>query len=176
MINNYWDGLRKICLLCFLINLNLSFVQEDWLFPCFGAIYAVQDSSLSIKCGGKELVSSSGIDFSDDSEALGPASFYMGTKKQWAVSNTGFFLSNPSGPHYIETTGSQILGTLDSEIYKTARISPSSLRYYVLGLDNGKYTVDLHFAEIVMDDDSLSWKGLGRRLFDIYIQVWFLCY
>lgn len=63
--------------------------------------------------------------------------------------------------------------TLDSELYKTARISPSSLRYYGLGLKNGKYRIDLHFAEITMED-SLSWKGLGRRVFDVYIQVYMI--
>lgn len=67
-------------------------------------------------------------------------------------------------------TDSQITNTLDSELYKTARIAPSSLRYYGLGLDSGKYEVKLHFAEIQMDD-SHSWKGLGRRVFDVYIQV-----
>lgn len=137
---------------------------------CTNKALTVQDPTLSINCGGQELVSSSGIDFYDDSETLGSASLYVDTKKQWAVSNNGFYLSNPSGPHYITVTDSQVLGTLDSELYKTARISPSSLRYFLLGLDNGQYTVDLHFAEIVMDDNSLSWKGLGRRLFDICIQ------
>lgn len=97
---------------------------------------------------------------------------YTSSNDQWVVSNTGFFISNPSGPQYIAKTDSQITETLDSELYKTARISPSSLRYYGLGLKNGKYIVELHFAEITMDDDTQSWKGLGRRLFDIYIQVW----
>lgn len=144
--------------------------------PCCSAgTYTVQGSTVSINCGGKELISSSGIDFYDDSEVLGAAASYTSTTKQWAVSSTGLFISNPSGPHYTETSGSQILGTLDSELYQTARISPSTLRYYFLGLDNGKYTVDLHFAEIVMDDEPSSWKGLGRRLFDIYIQVSFVC-
>ncbi|KAK4600771.1 hypothetical protein RGQ29_010403 [Quercus rubra] len=129
----------------------------------------VQASSFSIKCGGMEQTSSSGIKFDNDSESLGAASLYTNSNDQWAVSNTGNFISNPNGPQYIVTTETQITNTLDSELYKTARISPSSLRYYGLGLENGKYNVELHFAEITMDD-SQSWKGLGRRLFDIYIQ------
>ncbi|CAI0416649.1 unnamed protein product [Linum tenue] len=36
-------------------------------------------------------------------------------------------------------------------------------------MENGKYTVELHFAEIEMGDP-YSWRGLGRRLFDVYIQ------
>ncbi|XP_041022740.1 probable LRR receptor-like serine/threonine-protein kinase At1g56140 [Juglans microcarpa x Juglans regia] len=130
----------------------------------------VPASSFSIKCGGTEQISSTGIKYDDDSENLGAASMYTSSNDQWVVSNTGFFISNPSGPQYIAKTDSQITETLDSELYKTARISPSSLRYYGLGLKNGKYIVELHFAEITMDDDTQSWKGLGRRLFDIYIQ------
>lgn len=127
-------------------------------------------ASFSVKCGGTEQISSSGIKFDDDSENLGAASMYMNSNYQWAVSTTGNFISNPKGPLYIAKTDTQITGTLDSELYKTARISPSSLRYYGLSLKNGKYTVELHFAEITMDDGQ-SWKGLGKRLFDIYIQV-----
>ncbi|XP_059659125.1 probable LRR receptor-like serine/threonine-protein kinase At1g56130 [Cornus florida] len=129
----------------------------------------VPATSFSIKCGGTEQVSASGIRFDDDSETLGAASFYASSDNQWAVSNTGIFISNPNGPRYITNTDSQITETLESELYKTARISPSSLRYYGLGLKNGKYSIDLHFAEIQMED-TRSWKGLGRRLFDVYIQ------
>lgn len=127
-------------------------------------------SSFSVNCGGEEQISASGIDFYDDSEPLGAAALYASSEHQWAVSTTGFYISNPNGPKYIATTDSQILGTLESELYKTARISPSSLRYFGFGLRNGVYNVELHFAEIVMDDDSKTWKGLGRRLFDVYIQ------
>lgn len=127
-------------------------------------------ASFAIKCGGTQLTSASGTEYDDDSETLEAASFYT-SSDQWVVSNTGNFISNPNGPIYIAKTDSQITGTLESELYKTARISPSSLRYYGLGLRNGKYNIDLHFAEIAMDD-SLSWKGLGRRVFDVYIQVW----
>lgn len=129
----------------------------------------VPSSSFSIKCGGTQIASASGIEFDDDSKTLEAASFYTSSGNRWAVSNTGNFISNPNGPLYIAQTDSQITGTLDSELYKTARISPSSLRYYGLGLKNGKYRIDLHFAEITMED-SLSWKGLGRRVFDVYIQ------
>ncbi|XAR70980.1 Non-specific serine/threonine protein kinase [Bertholletia excelsa] len=129
----------------------------------------VPATSFSINCGGTEQTSSSGIKFDNDSEILGAASMYISSDHQWAVSNTGSYISNPNGPLSIVQTDSQITETLDSELYKTARISPSSLRYYGLGLKNGKYNVELHFAEIQMEQ-SHSWKGLGRRLFDVYIQ------
>ncbi|KAL3838586.1 hypothetical protein ACJIZ3_023177 [Penstemon smallii] len=123
----------------------------------------------SVNCGGKEQVSADGVKFDDDSEMLGAASLYRSSNNQWAVSSSGVFISNPNGPRYIAQTDSQITNTLDSELYKTARISPNSLRYYGLGLEDGVYRIELHFAEIQMDV-SPSWKGLGRRLFDVYIQ------
>ncbi|KAK9079497.1 hypothetical protein SSX86_001169 [Deinandra increscens subsp. villosa] len=127
------------------------------------------DNSFAVKCGGSQQTSSYGVRFDDDSETLGASSIYISSNNDWAVSNTGSFISNPNGPQYTTQTASQITSTLDSELYKTARISPNSLRYYGIGLRNGKYNVELHFSEIQMDD-SESWRGLGKRLFDVYVQ------
>ncbi|XP_015572505.2 probable LRR receptor-like serine/threonine-protein kinase At1g56140 isoform X1 [Ricinus communis] len=129
----------------------------------------VPSYSFSIKCGGTSQTSASGVEYDDDSELLGAASLHTSSDSMWAVSNVGNFISNPA-PTYIKQTDSQIAETLESELYKTARISASSLRYYGLGLKNGRYSIELHFAEIGMDDVSQSWKGLGRRIFDVYIQ------
>ncbi|KAL2471903.1 putative LRR receptor-like serine/threonine-protein kinase [Abeliophyllum distichum] len=126
-------------------------------------------TSFSVNCGGTKQVSADGIQYDDDSEMLGAASLYSSANSRWSVSSSGVFISNPNGPRFMVQTDSQITNTLDSELYKTARIAPSSLRYYGLGLGSGKYQVELHFAEIQMDD-SHSWKGLGRRIFDVYIQ------
>ncbi|KAF3447107.1 hypothetical protein FNV43_RR12287 [Rhamnella rubrinervis] len=126
-------------------------------------------SSFSVKCGGSEQITASNVEYEDDSETLGAASLYTNFKYHWSVSNAGNFLSNPNGPLYIAKTDSQITATLDSELYKTARISPGSLRYFGFDLTNGQYVIELHFAEITMDD-TRSWKSLGRRLFDVYIQ------
>jgi hypothetical protein len=57
-----------------------------------------------------------------------------------------------------------------SALYTTARISPLSLTYYRYCLENENYTVSLHFAEIKFTNDK-TYNSLGRRLFDIYIQV-----
>lgn len=124
------------------------------LITCFPA------ASFSVNCGGPEQSSQSGTVFDDDSEKLGAASLYTSSNNKWAVSSSGVYISNPNGPTYTAQTDSQITNTLDSELYKTARIAPTSLRYY-----------GLHFAEVVMDDNAASWKGLGRRLFDVYVQV-----
>ncbi|XP_047977509.1 probable LRR receptor-like serine/threonine-protein kinase At1g56130 [Salvia hispanica] len=127
-------------------------------------------TTFAVNSGGPEQADTNGAVYDDDSEKLGAASLYTSSSNKWAVSSSGVFISNINGPIYIAQTDSQIANTLDSELYKTARIAPASLRYYGLGLENGVYRVELHFAEVVMDDNSASWEGLGRRLFDVYIQ------
>ncbi|XVF48356.1 hypothetical protein PTKIN_Ptkin03bG0183700 [Pterospermum kingtungense] len=74
-------------------------------------------ASFSIKCGGTAQTSASGIEFDDDSETLGAASLYTSSDNQWAVSSAGSFISNPNGNIYIAKTGSEITGTLESELY-----------------------------------------------------------
>jgi hypothetical protein len=58
----------------------------------------------------------------------------------------------------------------DAELYTTARGSPISLTYYGFCLVNGNYTINLYFAEIMFTDDQ-TYGSLGRRVFDIYLQV-----
>ncbi|XP_060208898.1 probable LRR receptor-like serine/threonine-protein kinase At1g56140 isoform X2 [Lycium barbarum] len=134
-----------------------------------GNTKCIDIASFSMNSGGTAIESADDTKYANDLETLSAASFYMSPNNQWAVSSSGIYISNPHGQKYTAQTGSQITGTLDSELYKTARISPTSLRYYGFGLSNGRYHVELHFAEIQMDD-SHSWKGLGRRLFDVYVQ------
>ena len=68
------------------------------------------------------------------------------------------------------------------ELYQTARISPISLTYFHYCLQNGNYTVNLHFAEMQFTKSHISTRvagtmlvttyiTLGRRIFDIYVQV-----
>ena len=56
------------------------------------------------------------------------------------------------------------------ELYMTARLSPLSLTYYAFCLGTGTYKINLHFAEIKFTNDN-TYSSLGRRVFDIYIQV-----
>ena len=58
----------------------------------------------------------------------------------------------------------------DTELYKEARLSATSLTYYGRCLAKGNYTVTLYFSEIVLTDDN-AYTSTRRRLFDIYIQV-----
>ncbi|KAH9287899.1 hypothetical protein KI387_032016, partial [Taxus chinensis] len=135
-------------------------------FPCNKG--APLYSRFAINCGGQQMTSQQGIDYESDNETLNAASFYVSDTQKWGVSNTGNFLGS-SQPNYIESSQSQFTNTLDTELYQTARLSPSSLRYYGLGLQNGPYTVNLQFAEIDIQSTE-SWKSLGRRIFDVSIQ------
>ncbi|WZZ72970.1 hypothetical protein YC2023_084340 [Brassica napus] len=138
------------------VLLGLKCLQKN--FPCNRGkgIY----SDFSVSCGGPEMRSNGEV-FEKDDEDLGTASFFVSDVQRWAASSVGFYAGARNNVW--------IINTLDAELYKSARHSSSSLRYYGLGLENGGYTVTLQFAEIVITD-SYSWKGLGTRRFDIYIQ------
>jgi hypothetical protein len=124
-------------------------------------LYWISDYNFSIKCGGPQITSFDGIVYEMDKEALGPATYYVTNTSRWAVSNVGYFTGS-NNPQYKSTS---LL-----ELFQTTRVSASSLRYYGLGLENGNYTVKLQFVEINFPDTS-TWQSLGRRVFDIYIQV-----
>ncbi|KAL0909420.1 hypothetical protein M5K25_020290 [Dendrobium thyrsiflorum] len=129
-------------------------------------------SQFGIKCGGSaDVLSSDSTSYDKDNANLSTASYYVTDPIKWAVSNTGSFAgaSNPN-TNYIITSQTLSANTLDPYLFQTARMSPSSLRYYGLGLENGNYTVKLQFSEIGIIDPP-TWKSLGRRVFDIYIQA-----
>ncbi|KAI8010781.1 putative LRR receptor-like serine/threonine-protein kinase [Camellia lanceoleosa] len=135
-------------------------------FPCYrnSPVYY----NFSIKCGGPQITSNNQIIYERDNETLGPATYYVTSENRWAVSNVGLFIDS-NQPQYISFSSSQFTQTLDSELFQTARISAGSLRYYGLGLENGNYNVSLQFAEMAILNP-ITWKSLGRRVFDIYIQ------
>ena len=123
---------------------------------------------MHINCGGKEAFVR-GERYEADRE--GASMFYTG--HNWAFSSTGSFMDNDvDADNYIETNTSALsnVSVANSELYTKARNSPQSLTYYGLCLINGNYSVKLHFAEIVFINDS-SFNSLGRRIFDVYIQV-----
>ncbi|XP_068654172.1 probable LRR receptor-like serine/threonine-protein kinase At1g56140 [Aristolochia californica] len=135
-------------------------------FPCNRL--SPRYSSFAVKCGGLSITSSRGTMFETDNDRLGPASYSVTGSQKWAVSNTGRFMENKNASYTISSS-SQFTNTLDSELFQTARISPGSLRYYGLGLENGNYTLNLEFAEFKIENTN-SWKSVGRRIFDIYVQ------
>ncbi|XP_022717360.1 probable leucine-rich repeat receptor-like serine/threonine-protein kinase At3g14840 [Durio zibethinus] len=121
---------------------------------------------LYINCGGRRATVN-GKTYEDDYDRAGPSTFFRSTS-YWAFSNTGIFLDDnrPDDIYVLENTQ---LSTSAGELYRNARLSPSSLTYYAFCLDNATYTVNLHFAEIQFTDGQ-NYSSLGRRIFDIYIQ------
>ncbi|XP_064947950.1 probable LRR receptor-like serine/threonine-protein kinase At1g53430 isoform X4 [Musa acuminata AAA Group] len=123
-----------------------------------------RNCNLFINCGGEKAFVD-GNEFEADINQLGPAQ-YASTEK-WAYSSTGDFVDNRD-EKYIAKNAS-LLNMTNSELYKTARLSPLSLKYYGLCLQEGNYTVKLHFAEIMFTDDQ-NYSSLGQRIFDVSIQ------
>jgi hypothetical protein len=132
-------------------------------------IYAA--SSLAVDCGsGGSTSTFDHMDYQPDNANIGAASYYVTRigAQTWGLSNVGNFMGAPN--NYIIYNTSQFNNTQDSKLFQTARMSPSSLRYYGVGLENGNYIITLQFAEFDFEDTP-TWKSLGRRVFDIYLQA-----
>ncbi|KAG6685400.1 hypothetical protein I3842_12G110200 [Carya illinoinensis] len=127
-------------------------------------------SKLHINCGGIS-VRVNDIVFVADKDLGGPSNFYLAQDGDWLSSSTGQFMHDerPKQEFILSNLSRLTTNTPDTELYMTARFSPLSLTYYAFCLESGKYTVRLHFAEIVFTDDE-TYSSLGRRIFDVYIQ------
>ncbi|AES66495.2 putative protein kinase RLK-Pelle-DLSV family [Medicago truncatula] len=124
--------------------------------------------SLHINCGGKqERVNKTSYD--DDSDSSGAAKFHVSPTGTWAFSTTGIFIDGDQLGEIDFPRNYTALTMADTELYMDARGSPISLTYYGFCLAKGRYTVNLHFAEIMFTNDQ-SYGSLGRRVFDIYLQ------
>ena len=123
------------------------------------------DRSLFVNCGGGS-VTFNHDKYDADLTDGGPASFFF-SQGEWGYISTGLYLeSNNIGPFLAKNDFN--LGV--KGVYETARLAPQSLKYYALCLAKGKYKVKLHFAEIMYSNDQ-TYRSLGRRIFDISIQV-----
>ncbi|XP_048444585.1 probable leucine-rich repeat receptor-like serine/threonine-protein kinase At3g14840 isoform X2 [Pyrus x bretschneideri] len=122
--------------------------------------------SLRINCGGKEFTVPGETNTSYDGDT-DLASFYE-SKTNWALSSTGYFPDDDRTDTFIWNNETRLSMT-DPQLYMNARLSPISLTYFGFCLGNGNYTVSLHFAEIMFRNGP-TYKSLGRRIFNIYIQ------
>ncbi|TQD78710.1 hypothetical protein C1H46_035714 [Malus baccata] len=139
-----------------------TMILSNCLLPCSKDRY-----SLHLNCGGNQTTIGN-IKYEAD-EASGGASNFFQNSANWGFSSTGDFADVRSYDKDYIANNISILRTNNSELYKTARLSPLSLTYYARCLANGNYTVKLHFAEIVLRDNR-SYYGVGRRIFNVYIQ------
>ncbi|GKV50306.1 hypothetical protein SLEP1_g57018 [Rubroshorea leprosula] len=126
-------------------------------------------ANFAINCGGPEMTAD-GITYEAEDSSLGIASFNVIDTEKWAVSNVGSIFNGNFGA-YRQNSSEPVRNTNSPVLYQTSRVSPGSLRYHGLGLENGPYIVNLLFAETAIKDRSNhTWESLARRVFDIYIQ------
>lgn len=105
--------------------------------------------------------------YHDDVSPTGhPRFFFCGYN--WAYNSTGHLLDDDGQTEACVMSNMSTISGEHLQLYITARLSPLSLTYYGVCLMNGSYAVSLHFAEIMFHDGDL-----GRRVFDVYIQVIF---
>ncbi|KAL8162109.1 hypothetical protein V2J09_013598 [Rumex salicifolius] len=149
-----------------LTNIDVSYNQLSGTIPSW---ISSNMQLFAVNCGGPQIKAFDGTVFEKEDEGLGPATYYVADTKRWGVSNAGQFLAN-NNVSFTASSSSQFSNTLDSELFQKARLSPGSLRYYGLGLENGNYTILLQFTELIIQNGK-TWKSLGRRVFDIYIQA-----
>ncbi|RYR50548.1 hypothetical protein Ahy_A07g037173 isoform B [Arachis hypogaea] len=126
--------------------------------------------SFHINCGGDSNVQKGRIIYESDSYKGVPFKKSRAESSNWAISTTGVdFMDNVHQYDLIQENETKLDIVDDADLYTKARGSPISLTYYGFCLANGNYTVNLHFAEIVFINGT-TYKSLGRRIFDVYIQ------
>ena len=124
---------------------------------------------MHVNCGGNDITvkeenNSKVLYEGDGGVEGGTAKYFRNDKTMWGFSSTGVFMDVFDTLYSISVASSSL-----PELYTTARLSPISLTYFYYCLENGVYTITLHFAEIKITNDGTH--SLGRRFFDIYVQV-----
>ncbi|XP_038723730.1 probable LRR receptor-like serine/threonine-protein kinase RFK1 isoform X2 [Tripterygium wilfordii] len=176
--NLTWQGPQhSACRQNMNLNLNLfrsSSVEKNSMqaLPCLETFKCPRYSNcLHINCGGKDATvkeSGKNLFYEGDGQVEGgTAKYYINDKTYWGFSSMGDFMDDDD---YQNTRYTVFLQSANiSELYLTARIAPISLSYFHYCLENGNYTVNLHFAEIRFTNDK-TYSSLGRRVFDVYVQ------
>ncbi|KAK9068831.1 hypothetical protein SSX86_012947 [Deinandra increscens subsp. villosa] len=125
--------------------------------------------SLHVNSGGDDMTvkeSNEDVVYEGDANVNGGASLLYISNRKWGLSSTGDFMDDNI---YQNTRYASTSTSLSSSVYATARLTPISLVYFSHCLENGEYGVKLHFAELQFTNDT-TYKSLGKRIFDIYIQ------
>ncbi|KAK9696870.1 hypothetical protein RND81_08G002600 [Saponaria officinalis] len=161
------------------MNLNINLFRSSstgaslkGVLPCSKHINCPRHTcSLHVNCGGNDLEvkedNKKVVYEGDGTVGGGVATYFRSENNLWGFSATGDFMDD-NDLQIIRHTKS-LMGSNLSELYATARLSPISLTYFAYCLQNGNYSVKLHFAEIQFTNNK-SYTSLGRRIFDIYIQ------
>ncbi|XP_050107984.1 probable LRR receptor-like serine/threonine-protein kinase RFK1 isoform X5 [Malus sylvestris] len=177
--NNFtWQGPEEpACQENLNLNLNLfrSSSRENNLrrgLPCLKDLNCPRYSTcLHVNCGGNDITvkgDKGDIVYEGDGGVEGgSAEYFLNDNSYWGFSSTGDFMDDndfQNTRYSVSLSSSNLSG-----LYTTARISPISITYFHYCLENGNYTVSLHFAEIQFTNDQ-TYTSLGRRIFDIYVQ------
>ncbi|XP_054801798.1 probable LRR receptor-like serine/threonine-protein kinase RFK1 isoform X2 [Prosopis cineraria] len=157
------------------LNLFRSFRRKNKLeeyVPCLENFSCQQYSTcLHINSGGinVKVTENKGetLYLGDGNVGGGAATYHYSNTYNWGFSSTGDFMDdfNSQNIRYIVSLPSSNM----PKLYTTARISPLSLTYFHNCMENGNYTVNLHFSEIQFTNDN-TYTSLGKRIFDIYVQ------
>ena len=127
---------------------------------------------LQVNSGGEDItVNENNINLlyvGDGGVVGGAAKYFVNDQSYWGLSSTGDYMDDYDHQNVRFTTSLQSSDI--PELYLTARRAPISLTYFHYCLQNGIYTVYLHFAEIQFTN-SKTYSSLGRRVFDVYVQV-----
>jgi len=141
------------------------------IFSHFISLWA-DSNCLHVNSGGKDITineNKTTLSYEGDGQVEGGAAkYFVNDQSFWGFSRTGDFMDDFDYQNTRYTVSLQ--SSTIPELYQTARISPISLTYFHYCLQNGNYTVNLHFAEIQFTNDH-TYNSLGRRIFDIYVQV-----
>eukprot|EP00258_Populus_trichocarpa_P031953 XP_024447972.1 probable LRR receptor-like serine/threonine-protein kinase RFK1 isoform X2 [Populus trichocarpa] len=147
----------------------------SFIFSHFISLWA-DSNCLHVNSGGKDITineNKTTLSYEGDGQVEGGAAkYFVNDQSFWGFSSTGDFMDDYDYQNTRYTVSLQ--SSTIPELYQTARISPISLTYFHYCLQNGNYTVNLHFAEIQFTNDH-TYNSLGRRIFDIYVQerlVW----
>nr|TKS12968.1 putative LRR receptor-like serine/threonine-protein kinase RFK1 isoform X1 [Populus alba] len=161
------------------MNLNLNLFRSSSMgnssrrvLPCMKTFRCPKYSNcLHVNSGGKDITineNKTTLSYEGDGQVEGGAAkYFVNDQSFWGFSSTGDFMDDYDYQNTRYTVSLQ--SSTIPELYQTARISPISLTYFHYCLQNGNYTVNLHFAEIQFTNDH-TYNSLGRRVFDIYVQ------
>ncbi|KAJ8762036.1 hypothetical protein K2173_006638 [Erythroxylum novogranatense] len=161
------------------MNMNLNLFRSSSglnssqrILPCTGTFSCpLYSNCLLVNSGGNDITikenSTNFLYFGDGGVEGGAAKYYINGNNYWGLSSSGDFMDD------FDFQNTRYIVSLQSSnipiMYSTARITPISLTYFHYCLENGTYTVHIHFAELQFTDDK-TYSSLGRRKFDIYIQ------
>ncbi|KAK0577880.1 hypothetical protein LWI29_001696 [Acer saccharum] len=122
-------------------------------------------NSFHINCGGQDVTINHTV-YEGDGVAGNRARLQHDRGTNWGFISAGDFMDD----HNNNDNGYIVNADPDTQpkLYSEARASPLFLTYYGYCLENGNYTVNLHFVEILFRDEEPY--RVGRRIFDIYIQ------